>query len=109
MYICNICEKEVAVDHVNPPKFTCECVGGKAVTKIEGHAYGVGSVNARTASLLNNNLGEVSAMILRNTLFAISANEFMQNKKKEIHATDIVVKDSATGRSFTFTLTGKEM
>lgn len=106
MYTCNKCNTEVNVDHTNPPKFNCGCVDAKVVTTMEGHAYGK-SQFGETVS--NNNLSQASAMILKNTLFAIAANEFFLNNKKEIEAKDLRVKDSETGREFSFTITGKEI
>lgn len=106
MYYCNQCGAEVNVDHVNPPKFNCECVGAKVIAEVEGHAFGKSSFGA---TVTNNNISEASAMILKNTLFALASNEFFINKKKEIEAKDLRVKDSETGREFSFTLTGKEV
>lgn len=106
MYSCNKCGSEVTVDHVNPPKFNCGCVDAKVVTTVEGHASGRSSFGATVA---NNNISEASAMILKNTLFALAANEFFINKKKEIEAKDLRVKDSETGREFSFTIIGKEV
>jgi hypothetical protein len=106
MYYCSECNVEVNVDHINPPKFNCVCVGAKVVTAIEGHAYGKSHFGA---TVINNNISEASAMILKNTLFALAANEFFINKKKEIEAKDLRVKDSETGREFSFTLIGKEV
>ena len=40
MYSCSKCNSEVIVDHINPPKFTCECVDAVAVTNMGGHATG---------------------------------------------------------------------
>lgn len=106
MYYCSKCNVEVSVDHINPPKFNCECLDAKVVTSIEGHAYGKSQFGA---TVVNNNISEASAMILKNTLFALAANEFFLNKKKEIEAKDLRVKDSETGREFSFTITGKEV
>ncbi len=106
MYNCNICGEEAIVDHVNPVKLTCNCEGGKVVTSIEGHAYGKGSMNAHAS---NNNLSETSALILKNTLFALASHEFFGNEKSEIYANDVRVKDIRTGKEFSFNLTGKEI
>ncbi len=106
MYKCSICNIGVTVDHINPPQFNCDCVGAKVVTAMEGHAYGKSQFGD---TVVNNNISEASAMVLKNTLFALAANEFFINKKTEIEAKDLRVKDSETGREFTFTLTGKEL
>lgn len=106
MYYCSKCNVEVSVDHINPPKFNCDCIGAKVVTSIEGHASGRSSMGE---TIVNNNISEASAIILKNTLFALAANEFFLNKKKEIEAKDLRVKDSETGREFSFTVTGKEI
>lgn len=78
----------------------------KVITAIEGHAYGKSQFGQIVS---NNNLSQASAMILKNTLFAIAANEFFLNDKKEIEARDLRVKDSETSREFSFTITGKEI
>lgn len=106
MYECSICNKGVTVNHIDPPQFNCECVGAKVITKVEGHAYGKSQFGEQQ---VNNNLSEASAILIRNTLFALAANEFFINKKKEIEAKDLRVKDSETGREFSFTITGKEI
>lgn len=106
MYSCNICHAEVAVDHINPPKFNCACEGAKVVTSMEGWAFGRSQFGE---SQTNNNLSEASAIILRNTLFAIAANEFMHNKKHEVFAEDVRIKDSVSGKEFSFNLKGKSL
>jgi hypothetical protein len=106
MYECNICHKKATVDHVNPAKLNCECIDGKVVTNMDGHVFGRSHFGE---SVTNNNLSELSAMVLRNTLFSIASNEFFTNKKKEIEAKDVRVKDTETGREFSFTITGKEV
>ena len=106
MYNCNICGKEAIVDHINPAKLNCNCEGGKVVTSLEGALFGDSDFGEK---VMNNNLSEASALILRNTLFAISANEFFLNEKESIEARDVRVKDSVTGKEFTFTLIGHRM
>lgn len=106
MYACSKCNKEVIVDHINPPVFNCGCTGATVNTFIEGHAYGSSSFGEVKT---NNNLSEASALILKNTLFAIAANEFFLNKKDVIAANDLRIKDTETGREFSFTLTAKEV
>lgn len=106
LYCCSKCQREVKVDHINPPVFTCGCVDVAANAFMKGSMYGRSSFGE---SKTNNNISEASAMILRNTLFAIAANEFFLNKKDGIEAKDLRVKDTETGREFSFTLTGKEL
>lgn len=106
MYTCSICGRDVIVDHINTPKKTCSCVGGTILTFMKGNMYGKSSF-CETKS--NNNLSGYSALFLKNTLFVIASTEFFHNKKTEVHATDIRVKDTETGREFSFTITGKEI
>ena len=42
-------------------------------------------------------------------MFALAANEFFLNKKSSLLANDLRIKDSETGREFSFTLTAKEL
>lgn len=106
MYKCNLCNKEVKVDHINPPIFSCECENRKVITSLQGWLSGESSFGEQKS---NNNLSEASAIILKNSLFAISANEFFVNKKNLVEAIDIRIKDSNTGREFSFTLIGNEI
>lgn len=57
----------------------------------------------------NNNFSEASALILRNTLFVLVANELIHNQKAKLFGNDIRIKDSVTGREFTFSITGSEV
>ena len=91
---------------MNPPQFNCDCEDKKCGVSVSGHAYGRSSMGEKR---MNNNLSEASAMIIRNTLFALAANEFIHNNKDEIYAENIRVKDSSTGQEFSFTLTGKKV
>lgn len=106
MYECLNCKTEVIVDHVNPPQFACDCEIKKCGVVVSGHAYGKGSMGEQK---MNNNLSEASALIIRNTLFALAANEFIHNNKNEIYAENIRVKDSSTGKEFSFTLKGNRI
>jgi len=107
MYECNICKTEAIVDHTNPPKLNCECEDGKVVTKIDGHAYGRGSMNAHTEH--NNNLTEQSAVFIKQMMSMVLGVEFFQENKSEIFANEVVIEDSTSGRKFSFTLTAKEI
>lgn len=57
----------------------------------------------------NNNFSEASAVVLRNTLFVLAANEFIHNQKDILFGNDIRIKDSVTGREFTFSISGSEV
>jgi len=106
MYECNLCHTEATVDHIHPAKLNCKCAGGKVVAKIEGHAYGKGSMNARSA---NNNLTEQSALFVKQMMSMVLGVEFFQANKTEIYANEVVIEDSSSGRKFSFTLTAKEI
>ncbi len=106
MYECNLCGTPAIVDHINPPKLNCGCEGGKVIAKIDGHAYGRGSLNAHTS---NNNLTEQSAVFVKQMMSMVLGVEFFQENKSEIFANEVVIEDSKTGRKFSFTLTAKEI
>lgn len=57
----------------------------------------------------NNNLSQGSITILQHTFFALAALEFFKNGREHLYAEDIRVKDSQTGREFSFNLTAKEI
>jgi len=107
MYECNICKTQASVDHINPPKLNCECVDGKIVASLDGHAYGKASLNAHTNT--NNNLTEQSAVFIKQMMSMVLGVEFFQEKKSEIFAKEVVIEDSTSGRKFSFTLTAKEI
>jgi hypothetical protein len=104
MYTCSNCHQEVIVDHINPVVFGCGCVGATVVASVGGHASGGSSMGI---NVQNNNLSDASALVLRGALFAITAEEFFNNEKSEVKAIDIRVKDSGTGREFSYTISGK--
>lgn len=106
MYQCNICKVEATVDHINPAKLNCDCVDGKVVTNMEGHAYGQGSMGE---TIHNNNLTEQSAVFVKQMMSMVLGVEFFQEKKSEIFANEVVIEDSSSGRKFSFTLTAKEI
>lgn len=57
----------------------------------------------------NHNLSMGSVTILQHTFFALAALEFFKNGREALFADDIRVKDSQTGREFSFSLTAKEI
>lgn len=107
MYECSVCHTPANVDHINPATLNCSCSGAKIVTKMGGHAYGRGSLNAHTEH--NNNLTEQSAVFVKQMMSMVLGVEFFQEKKIEIFAKDVVIEDSTSGRKFSFTLTAKEL
>lgn len=107
MYRCNLCYKEATVDHINPVKLNCDCVGTKVVTTLEGHAYGKSAFGETPE--LNNNLTDPSAMFLKQMMSMILGVEFFQEQKTEIYAKNVVIEDSSSKRRFSFTLTAKEL
>lgn len=72
---------------------------------MSGGMHGVGAMNA-TAS--NNNLTEQSQVLVKAVLMALTMQEFIREGKKEIHVDAQEVIDEATGRKFTFSITGVE-
>lgn len=106
MYICQTCQKEVVVNHINPPVKTCECSGG-VVAQISGTASGVGGLNVTEEP--NHNLSDNSVVIMRSAMTAIIAVEFFSENKSKLFAKNIKVEDSDTGRKFEFTITANEI
>ncbi len=43
-YNCSVCGKEVSVNHIDPPKFNCECEGATALAEMEAVASGKSSL-----------------------------------------------------------------
>jgi hypothetical protein len=107
MYTCNICGIEATVDHVNPPKFNCECIGAKVITEMTASMHGVGGVSEAKES--NNNLSDTSAAVVKQMMSMVLGVEFFQENKKEVFARDVVIHDTASNRKFSFTLTAQEL
>ena len=100
MYTCSICNVEVDVDHVSPPKYNCNCVGNTIHTGVGGKLKGVGGVSV-VEDVKNNNLSDEGATVLKNTSFVLIALEVFRNKKDSIFAKDVTIKDSISGKEFT--------
>ncbi len=107
MYECNLCKTEATVNHTDKPKLNCACENAKVVVNIDGHAYGNGSLNARSGH--NNNLTEQSAVFIKQMMSMVLGVEFFQENKESIFANEVVIEDSTSGRKFSFTLTAKEL
>lgn len=77
---------------------------------MEATVTGKGGVTERKEQVAkNNNLSQGSITILQHTFFALAALEFFKNGREHLFAEDIRVKDSQTGREFSFSLTAKEI
>lgn len=57
----------------------------------------------------NNNLSEVTALLLQKIMCAIIAAEVFTNKKSEVFANDVIIEDEATHRKFKYTINVKEL
>lgn len=57
----------------------------------------------------NNNLSEVTALLLQKVMCAIISAEVFTNKKATIFAKDVIIEDEATQRKFSYTLNVKEL
>ena len=68
-----------------------------------------GGISERKEVVKNNNLSQGSITILQHTFFALAALEFFKNGRERLYANDIRVKDSQTGREFSFSLTANEI
>jgi len=104
MYECSECQTKVEVDHINPPVKTCGC-NGTIIASIGAGLAGAGELNAVVA---DHNLSIESMTMLRALLTGIASIEFFRDKKSDIYLNDQKVIDEPTGRTFLFTLTGKE-
>ena len=103
MYYCSICHSQVQVDHITPPK--C-CEWGTIVTAMNSSLQWTGWVSE---VIPNNNLSEVTALLLQKIMCAIIAAEVFTNKKSEVFANDVIIEDEATHRKFKYTINVKEL
>lgn len=105
MYQCSVCKKEVIVDHKNPPIFQCECEGRTVIAEMQAQANGYGGIK----EVLNNNLEDSSAFVIKQMMTMVLGTEFFKENKKEIYARDVVIEDKETKRKFSFTVTAQEI
>lgn len=107
MYSCSICQKPVTVDHVNPPVYSCDCVGRTVNASISGALQGVGGVSE--VQKTNTNLSDPSLMLIKSTMFAVLAAEFFKEAKSHIFLNNAIMEDTDTKRKFSFTITAQEL
>ena len=106
MYTCSICNKEVVVNHIDKPVFSCECVGGKIVADMGGSMHGVGAIKEVKQT---HNLTEISLLVIKSMMTAVSGVEFFKEEKASIFAENLVIEDEITKRKFSFNITAKEI
>lgn len=81
----------------------------KKYATMEATVVAKGGISERKEVVKNNNLSQGSVTILQHTFFALAALEFFKNGREHLFADDIRVKDSQTGREFSFSLTAREI
>lgn len=105
MYTCSKCYKEVEI----VPGIKAMCCEGATVLLGMGEVglHGHGAMNE--VPVVNNNLSDTSAAFLKQMASMIIGVEFFKEEKTELYAKDIVIADTNSGRSFSLTLTVKEL
>ena len=106
MYTCSICNKEVGVNHIDKPVFSCECVGATIVTDMGGTMHGQGAMNETRQT---HNLTEISLTVIKSMMTAVTGVEFFREGKDSIFAEDLVIEDEITKRKFQYNITAKEI
>ena len=103
MYSCSICHSQVKVDHITVPK--C-CEWATILTQMSSSLSGVWGI---AEVIPNNNLSEVTALLLQKVMCAIISAEVFTNKKSKVFAHDVIIEDEPTHRKFTYTLNVQEL
>lgn len=106
MYQCSICQKEAQLNEDGYVR-TCDCKEGNIICGMESNLEGKGGI--KETKEIFHNLSESSFSNVQAMLVGLASVEFFQLGKKEIFANEMTLTDTNSKRTFTFTLTAKEL
>lgn len=78
------------------------------IVELEASLKGVGGLN-ESEKTPDHNLSKEGLLMVQSMVIGVSAKEFFENGKKEIHARELVIVDEPTGRKFVFNVEAKEV
>lgn len=106
MYQCSICKTE-AKKTKDGYKRVCACSEGNIICGIESNLKGIGGIEEKKE--IFHNLSDSSFTNVQAMLVGLASVEFFQLGKSEIFAKELTLTDTGSNRTFSFTLTAKEI